>query len=87
MANTKSAQKMVGKIAKRTSVNKARWSRIRTQIRKVEEWVVKGNKKQATEALRLAQPEIMRGAQKGLIHARTATRKVSRLAKRVANIS
>lgn len=83
MANTKSAKKMVRKIARRTEVNKARRSRIRTYVRKVEEAIAGGDKKAATTALKAAEPEIMRGVGKGVVHKNTASRKVSRLARRV----
>ncbi|MGF1660401.1 MAG: 30S ribosomal protein S20 [Rubrimonas sp.] len=83
MANTPSARKRIRQIAKRTEVNMARKSRIRTFIRKVEEAIRGGDIAAAREALRAAQPEIMRGASKGVLHANTASRKVSRLAQRV----
>ena len=83
MANTTSAKKMTRKIAKRTEVNKARRSRMRTYLRKVEEAIASGNQAAANEALRAAEPEIMRAAQKGVAHKNTASRKVSRLAARV----
>ena len=83
MANTKSAKKMVRKIAGRTAVNKSRKSRIRTFTRKVEEAVASGDRKAATLALTAAEPEIMRGVTKGVTHKNTASRKVSRLAARV----
>ncbi|MEM8616963.1 MAG: 30S ribosomal protein S20 [Pseudomonadota bacterium] len=83
MANTKSAKKMVRKIATRTAVNTARRSRIRTYIRRVEEAIAAGDKKAASEALRVAQPEIMRGVTKGVAHRNTASRKVSRLSARI----
>ena len=83
MANTKSAKKMVRKIATRTEVNKSRKSRVRTFVRKVEEAVASGDKSAATTALKAAEPEIMRGVTKGVLHKNTASRKVSRLAARV----
>lgn len=86
MANTRSAKKMVRKIAQRTDVNKARRTNMRTHIRKLEEAITAGDKPNAVEALRLAQPKIIRSAQKGLMHARTAARKVSRLTKRVNSL-
>ena len=75
---------MVRKIGRRTEVNRARKSRVRTFIRNVEEAITNGDPEAAGAALRAAQPEIVRGAQKGLYHRRTAARKVSRLAARVA---
>ena len=83
MANTKSAKKMVRKIATRTEVNKSRKSRVRTFVRKVEEAVASGDKAAAIKALKAAEPEIMRGVTKGVLHKNTASRKVSRLAARV----
>ncbi len=87
MANTKSAKKMVRKIATRTEVNKSRKSRIRTFTRKVEDAVTSGDKKAAVAALKAAEPEIMRGVTKGVTHKNTASRKVSRLAARVKGMS
>ncbi len=83
MANTTSAKKMTRKIAKRTAVNKTRRSRMRTFIRKVEEAIASGNADAAQEALKVAQPIIVRAGQKGIVHKNTASRKVSRLAHRV----
>ena len=83
MANSPSAKKRARQIDRRTLVNKARRSRVRTFIRKVEEAIVSGDQKAALEALRVAQPEIIRGANKGILHANTASRKVSRLHHRV----
>ena len=83
MANTKSAKKMLRKIARRTEVNKSRRSRVRTYVRKVEEAIASGDKKAATTALKAAEPEIMRGVSKGVVHKNTGSRKVSRLAARV----
>ena len=86
MANTSSAKKMARKIARRTEVNGARRSRMRTFIRKVEEAIAAGDGAVAGEALRAAEPEIMRAAQKGIVHKNTASRKVSRLASRIRTI-
>ncbi|MEQ9228559.1 MAG: 30S ribosomal protein S20 [Parvibaculum sp.] len=83
MANTKSAKKAIRVIAKKTAVNKDRRSRMRTFVRKVEEALASGDKSAAEAALRDAQPEIMRAAQKGVIHKNTASRKVSRFSQRV----
>lgn len=87
MANTKSAQKMVRKLEKRTLVNGARRSRMRTFIRKVEDAITSGDAEAAQKALQNAQPEIIRAAQKGILHKNTASRKVSRLASRVKAIA
>jgi len=86
MANTKSAKKMVRKIARRTEVNKSRRSRVRTFVRKVEEAIASGDKPAATAALKAAEPEIMRGVTKGVVHKNTGSRKVSRLAARVKKL-
>jgi small subunit ribosomal protein S20 len=83
MANTKSAKKAVRQITRRTAANKARRSRMRSSVRKVEEAIASGNKDAAQAALKEAQPVMARTAQKGLLHRRAASRKVSRLAKRV----
>ena len=87
MANTPSSKKRVRQLISRTEVNKARRSRIKTFIRKVEEEVEKADVKSASEAFRLAQPEIHRGVTKGVMHKNTAGRKISRLAKRVQSLS
>ena len=87
MANSPGSKKRVRKTIRRTEVNKARRSRIRTFLRKVEEAIASGDKERATEALRVAQPELMRGVTKGVYHKNTASRKVSRLAARVNAIS
>jgi len=83
MANTKSAQKAVRKIARRTAVNKSRRSQMRTYVRKVEEAIAAKDASAAAEALRGAEPLIARAAQKGIVHKNAASRKISRLAKRV----
>jgi small subunit ribosomal protein S20 len=87
MANTKSAKKMVRKIARRTEVNKSRRSRVRTYVRKVEEAIAAGDKKAATSALKEAEPIIMRGVTQGVVHKNTGSRKVSRLAARVKGMT
>jgi small subunit ribosomal protein S20 len=83
MANTKSAKKAVRKIARRTAVNQSRRSRMRSNIRKVEEAITAGDKSAAQDALNQLQPEIMRAAQKKVLHSNTASRKLSRLSARV----
>ncbi|MDC1090890.1 30S ribosomal protein S20, partial [Emcibacteraceae bacterium] len=83
MANTLQAKKRVRRNAKREDINKARRSRIRTYVKKVELAVEAGNADEAKVALKEAQPELMRGVTKGVLHKKTASRKVSRLAKRV----
>ena len=83
MANSPSAKKRARQAIRRTDINKARRSRVRTYIRKVEEAIASGDQAAALEALKAAQPEIMRGAVKGILHRNTASRKVSRLHSRV----
>jgi small subunit ribosomal protein S20 len=87
MANTSSAKKAVRKIERRTAVNRARRSRMRTFVRKVEEAIATGDATLAATALQNAMPEMMRAAQKGVIHKNTASRKVSRLSARVKSLS
>jgi small subunit ribosomal protein S20 len=86
MPNIASAKKRVRTTAKRTAINHARKTRIRSITRKVEEAIASGDKKAAAAALRAAEPEIMRGVSKGVTHKNTASRKVSRLSKRIAKI-
>jgi len=83
MANTKSAKKAARQTVRRTEVNKSRRTRLRSSVRKVEEAIASGNKEAAAAALKEAEPIIARNAQKGIVHRKTASRKVSRLAKRV----
>ncbi len=87
MANSPQSKKRARQAERRTEVNKARRSRIRTFLRSVEEAIAGGDQKKAAEALRLAQPEIMRGVTKGVTHKNTASRKVSRLSARVKALS
>ncbi|HUC03322.1 MAG: 30S ribosomal protein S20 [Methyloceanibacter sp.] len=84
MANTKSAKKAARQTVRRTNANKGRRSRARSYARKVEEAIEAGDKKAAAAALKEAEPVLARTAQKGLLHRKTASRKVSRLAKRVS---
>lgn len=86
MANTKSAKKRIRRTARQTEVNVRRRSRLRSFIRKVEEAVASGDKEAAAAALREAQPEIMRGAGKGVMHKNTASRKISRLSRSIKRI-
>jgi small subunit ribosomal protein S20 len=86
MANTKSAKKATRKIARRTEINRARRSRMRTALRTVEEAISSGDQQAAQAALKAAEPELMRAAQKGVVHRSTASRKVSRLSQQVAKL-
>jgi small subunit ribosomal protein S20 len=83
MANTKSAKKAVRQIERRTAVNRQRRSKMRTFVRKVEEAIVTGDQTAAKTALAVAEPILMRAAQKGILHKNTASRKVSRLTARI----
>jgi small subunit ribosomal protein S20 len=87
MPNIASAKKRVRTAAKRTAINTARKTRVRGFVRKVEEAIASGDKKAALTALKAAEPEIMRGVSKGVLHKNTGARKVSRLTKRVAKLS
>ncbi|HVZ70548.1 MAG TPA: 30S ribosomal protein S20 [Rhizomicrobium sp.] len=87
MPNIASAKKRVRTTKKRTLINHARKSRIRNFTRKVEEAIASGDKKAAQAALKAAEPEIMRGVSKGVIHKNAGARKVSRLTKRVAKLA
>ncbi|CEJ15594.1 30S ribosomal protein S20 [Phreatobacter sp. AB_2022a] len=86
MANTASAKKATRVIARRTAINQSRRSRVRTFLRKLDEAIASGDKAAAVAAFRVAEPEIIRAAQKGVLHRNTAARKVSRLAHRIAKI-
>ena len=79
MANHKSAEKRIRQTARRTEINRNRVSRIRTFVKKVETAIESGNKAEAAEAFKAAQPEMMRGASKGVLHKNTVSRKLSRL--------
>lgn len=87
MANHKSAEKRIRQTARRTEVNKARRSRVKTFLKGVEEAIGGGNKKAAAEALRTAESELMRGVSKGVFSKGTASRKISRLSARVKALS
>jgi len=87
MANTPQAKKRARQNEKRFQVNKARRSRIRTHLRRVEEAITSGDKDAAGVALKAAQPELMRGVTKGVYHKNTAARKMSRLSARIKNLA
>ncbi len=87
MANTPQSKKRVRQTERRTAVNKARRSRIRTYLRKVEEAIASGDAGAAQSALRAAQPELMRGVTRGVLHKNTVARKMSRLSARVKALS
>lgn len=83
MANSPSAKKRVRQSERRTEINRDRRSTIRTTVKKVEETIASGDKVAAQAALKDAQPEIMRGAAKGIFHKNRASRKISRLSARI----
>lgn len=87
MANTAQSKKRARQSEARYAVNKARRSRIRTFVRKVEEALAAGNAEAATAALANAAPELMRGVTKGVLHANTVSRKISRLNSRVKTLA
>ncbi len=83
MATHKSAEKRIRQTEKRTAINRARKSRVRTFVKKVETAIAGGDKEAAQTALREAQPELHRAVSKGVLHRNTASRKLSRLAIRI----
>ena len=87
MPNIASAKKRVRRTKRFTEINRSRMSRVRTFVKKVEVAIASGNKADAEAALKAAQPEIMRGVTKGVLQLNTASRRVSRLARRVKALS
>ncbi|MDZ4735327.1 MAG: 30S ribosomal protein S20 [Rhodospirillaceae bacterium] len=83
MAHHKSAKKRIRQTERRTDVNDARTSRVRTFVKKVETAIASGDKTAASTALRAAEPELQRGVTKGVLHRNAASRKISRLSKRI----
>jgi small subunit ribosomal protein S20 len=86
MANTASARKAARKIARRTEINKARRSRMRSAVRAVEEAIASGDRTKALEAMKAAEPQLMRAARQGQVHKNAASRKVSRLSHQIAKL-
>ena len=86
MAHHKSAKKRIRQTERRTAINRARMSRVRSFIKKVETAIDSGDKQAAAAALKEAQPELQRGALKGVIHRNMASRKLSRLSARVKKL-
>jgi small subunit ribosomal protein S20 len=86
MATTSSARKAIRQIARRTEVNKARRSRVRNAVRMVEDAIAAGDRNKAVAAMKQAEPELMRAARNGQVHKNAASRKVSRLTKRIAKL-
>lgn len=87
MATHKSAEKRARQAERRTAVNRARTSRIKTFVKKVEAAIAGGDKTTAAAALRQAQPEVHRGVTKGVVHRNTAARKLARLSARIKALS
>jgi len=86
MANTKSAKKATRKIARRTAINKTRRAHARSAVRRVELAIATGDRQAAVAALKAAEPALARAAQNGVLHRKTASRKVSRLTQRVSKL-
>jgi len=86
MANTPQAKKRIRRNNNRAEINGARMSRIRSFVKKVETAIAGGDKKAAAEAFQAAQPELARGVARGVLHKNTASRKISRLSKRIASL-
>ena len=87
MANTPQAKKRIRRNDRRATVNRARVSRIRTYVKQVEAAIEAGDKATALAAISKVQPELMRGVAKGIVHKNTASRKFSRLTKRIAALA
>ena len=87
MANTTSAKKATRKIARRTAVNKSRRTQMRGAVRSVEEAIKTGDRAAAVKAMSRAEPELMRAAQRDIIHKNSASRKVSRLTQQIAKLA
>lgn len=87
MANNPGAKKAIRKIERRTEVNKARRSRVRTYLRKFDEALAAGDPKAAGAAFIIAQSELMRAVSKGVVHRNTGSRKVSRLAAQLKKLA
>ena len=87
MANTPQAKKRIRRNARRADINNARVSRIRTFVKKAEAAIDAGDKAAASAAIAAVQPELARGVAKGVLHKNTASRKFSRLTKRVAALA
>ena len=86
MANTTSARKATRKIARRTVINQARRARARNAVRQVEEAIAAGDRNKALEAMKQAEPQLMKAAQSGQVHRNMASRKISRLTRSIAKL-
>jgi small subunit ribosomal protein S20 len=87
MAHHQSAKKRIRRDARKSEINKSRTSRVRTYVKKVEAAIAQGDRTAAREALALCQPELHRGAQRGVMHRNTAARKLSRLNARIKSMA
>jgi small subunit ribosomal protein S20 len=87
MANTTSAKKATRKIARRTAINKSRRTEMRNAVRSVEDAIKRGDRDAAMKAMTRAEPELMRAAQRNIVHKNSASRKVSRLSLQIAKLS
>ena len=87
MANTTSAKKATRKIARRTAINKSRRTQMRNAVRSVEDAIKRGDRDAAAKAMMRAEPELMRAAQRNIVHKNSASRKVSRLSLQIAKLS
>tara|TARA_B100000941_G_scaffold191184_1_gene137848 strand:- start:66 stop:329 length:264 start_codon:yes stop_codon:yes gene_type:complete len=87
MANLSSSKKMVRKISKRTERNKSLRTNVRTYIRRFEEAIASGKTNEAETAFKIVQPKLMKLAQKGILHKKNASRKISRLSKKLKSIN
>lgn len=87
MAHHKSAKKSIRQTERRTTVNRARLSRVRTYVKKVETALDAGDKKAAAEAFKVAQPELQRGVRAKVVHRNAAARKLSRLSARIKSLA
>lgn len=87
MANTTSAKKATRKIARRTAINKSRRTQMRNAVRSVEDAIKRGDRDAAAKAMTRAEPELMRAAQRNIVHKNSASRKVSRLSLQIAKLS
>jgi small subunit ribosomal protein S20 len=87
MANTTSAKKATRKIARRAAINKSRRTEMRGAVRTVEEAIKRGDRDAALKAMTHAEPELMRAAQRSIVHRNNASRKVSRLSHQIAKLA
>jgi small subunit ribosomal protein S20 len=87
MANTTSAKKATRKIARRTAINKSRRTQMRGAVRSVEDAIKRGDRAAAVAAMKKAEPDLMKAAQRNIVHKNSASRKVSRLTHQIAKLA